>query len=475
VSEARPTREKVESPCRVPSQHLAYYRHGLHLVLIILSLIGADYAGAVLPAEIGVTRSASGQFIIHDQRRGGPSRLAATLVTNAQFTALDPTVLPVSCERLKQDVCRFLGITSTGNDKVQVMLNSAATADDDVRITRARFRDGWQYRVDLPDAIQKTRFVRAMAQVVLLDFANRNAPARCADIPVWMIEGLTQQLLATDAVGIIMPPPQRDLDGRVLSSTNLNARREDPLNNARVEFREHSVLSFADLSWPEERKWDEQSSEIYALSAQLFVNELLTLENGKGRLLDTLTLLPERYNWQVAFVGAFSNDFPRLIDVEKWWALRTLRFTAPDTIRTLPLDESWRRLEEALRQAAEIRASTNALPVQTETNLEAVVSSWDRDSQIDALQSRVRELDLLRPRLAPALGPVADGYRQALTAYLEQIGKKGSRLSLRKEAAQKKAQANLAARLKQLDSRLETLKPKEQPVVDTRKVPATTP
>jgi hypothetical protein len=186
-----------------------------------------------------------------------------------------------------------------------------------------------------------------------------------------------------------------------------------------------------------------------------------------------LTLLPERYNWQVAFVGAFSADFGRLVDVEKWWALRAMRFSSPDPIRTLPLDESWRRLEEALRQAAEIRAATNDLPMQTETNLESVVGSWDRDSQVDALHSRMRELDLLRPRLAPALGPVADGYRNALTTYLEQIGKKGSRVSLRKETAHKKAQADLVARLKQLDSRLEALKPTEEPVADTRKVQAT--
>lgn len=448
----------------------------LPAALFASPVCAAPAPAAVAVLEAGLTRSSSGQFIIRDQRQRGPSALAGSLVTNAQFMALDPTVLPVSCERLKQDVWRFLGITAAGNDKVQVVLHSASIPDESVRVIRERFRDGWQYRVDLPDAMQRTRFVRALVQVVLLDFANRNAPARCADIPFWMIEGLTQQLLATDAIEILVPPPQRNLDGRVLSSTNLNTRREDPLNNARVQFREHSMLTFADLSWPEERTWDESSSEVYGLSAQVFLNELLRLENGRGKLLDMLTLLPEKYNWQVAFVGAFSPEFGRLVDVEKWWALRTLRFTSVDPIRTLPLDESWRRLEEALRQAAEIRGATNELPVQIETNLEAVVASGsERDLQVDALQSRVRELDLLRPRLAPALGPVADGYRNALTTYLEQIGKKGSRINLRKEAAHKKAQANLVTRLKQLDSRLEALKPKEEPVADTRKVPAATP
>jgi hypothetical protein len=447
-------------------------RLGRCLLLLPFLWFGrAADATAALAPDTGLTRSVSGQFIIHDQRRTGASALAAQLVTNAHYVALDPTVLGVSCERVKQDVCRALGITESGNDTVQMMLQSASSSDDIVRITRARFPNGWQYRVDLPDAILRTRLVRAIVQVALLDFANRNAPARSADIPLWLIEGLTQQLLASDGVEIIVPPPQQGLDGRVLSSTNMNARREDPLNNARVQFREHAVLTFADLSWPEEKTWDDQSSEIYGLSAQLFVHELLTVENGRGRLRDMLTLLPDRYNWQVAFVAAFSPEFPRLLEVEKWWALRTLQFTSPDPIRTLPIEESWRRLEQALRQAAEVRGSTNELPVQTETNLEAVVSSWDHNSQVDALQSRVREIDLLRPRLAPALGPVADGYRQALTAYLEQIGKKSSHISSRKEAAHRKAQASLASRLKQLDSRLEALKPKDEPVADTRAIP----
>src|ERR1041385_1171809 len=277
--------------------------------------------------------------------------------------------------------------------------------------------------------------------------------------------------MSSDAIEIILPPPRHDLNGHILSVANVNARREDPLNNARAQLRAHPVLTFADLSWPEERAWNDESAELYRFSAQLFLHELLTIEGGQSRLREMLSLLPERYNWQVAFIEAFREDFPRLLEVEKWWALRTLRFTSPNLIQILPMDESWRRLEVALRQAADLRTSTNELPARTETNLQAVVSGWDRKSQIEAVQSRLRDLELLRPRLAPALVPVADGYRQALGSYLEQIGEKSQRLTIRKQAAYKRAQTAVLDRLNQLDSRLDALKPRDEPVADTRKLP----
>src|SRR5947207_15568356 len=174
----------------------------------------------VLP-DSGFTRSLSGQFIVHDQRRGGSSELATLLTTNAQFTAFDPTVLAVSCERLKQDLWRQLGINVPVSDRIHVVLQPAKSADDSINFIRERFRDGWQYRIDLPDVTQRLRYVRAMVQVILLDFANRGAPARSAQIPAWLLEGLSQQLLASDGVELIFPPPRQDLNGKVLSYTSV--------------------------------------------------------------------------------------------------------------------------------------------------------------------------------------------------------------------------------------------------------------
>ena len=42
-------------------------------------------------------------------------------------------------------------------------------------IEAEQFRDGWQYRVSLPDLCQRERYIRAIVNVVLLEVANRQA------------------------------------------------------------------------------------------------------------------------------------------------------------------------------------------------------------------------------------------------------------------------------------------------------------
>ena len=47
-------------------------------------------------AETTLTRSITGQFLVHDTRGSGPSQAASRLGTNAAFVVLDPTILAVS-------------------------------------------------------------------------------------------------------------------------------------------------------------------------------------------------------------------------------------------------------------------------------------------------------------------------------------------------------------------------------------------
>src|SRR2546423_201174 len=269
------------------------------LAVPILSLFFVEMAGRagqIVAPDSAVTRSVSGLFMIHDQRRSGPSQLADLLLTNSQFAAFDPTVLAVSCERVKNDLRKQLGLTASSRDKVHIALHTASAPDETISIVRQRFSDSWQYRVDLPDAADRVRYVRAMVEVVLLEFANRSAGTRSAEIPSWLIDGLTQQLLSSEAMEVIVPPPRRSVNGVVLTSTIRNERRQDPLEYARVQLRAHPMLTFAALSWPGEQAWSAESDEFYRLNSQLFVNELLGLENGALHLRQLLSLLAERYN-----------------------------------------------------------------------------------------------------------------------------------------------------------------------------------
>ena len=82
--------------------------------------------------------------------------------------------------------------------------------------------------VALPDVLPRTRFVRALTGVVLLEFANRDAGARSAEIPAWLTDGLSQQLLATGAVEIVLSSPGRTVNGLPESRTDRDRTRHGP-------------------------------------------------------------------------------------------------------------------------------------------------------------------------------------------------------------------------------------------------------
>ena len=69
------------------------------------------------------------------------------------------------------------------------------------------------YRVTLPDILPRTRFLRALTGVMLLEFANRGAGARSAEIPAWLTDGLSQQLLATGTVAMVLSSPGKVVNG----------------------------------------------------------------------------------------------------------------------------------------------------------------------------------------------------------------------------------------------------------------------
>ena len=111
---------------------------------------GASPSTAPFP-QVTSVRSQSGQFIINAvEAKAAPGRSVAVR-TNSGWVQLDPPLLSVSCERVKQILCRELGAPAAWRGKIYLVIHP----DDDrvIRILAERFRDGWQYRVDLPRQI----------------------------------------------------------------------------------------------------------------------------------------------------------------------------------------------------------------------------------------------------------------------------------------------------------------------------------
>ena len=384
--------------------------------LLFSALFFPAIARAQALSDAAATRSSvSGQFIVIGANPGPPP----AAVTNAEFVRLDPALLAVSAERVKKPLWRQLGIDPMmpWRGRIFLALHPAASPHEDVTIISTRFVGVWNYRVELPEVVSRMRLTRALTGAVLLELANRDNPGdRSAEIPTWLTEGLAQQLLS-DTPEMILSPPDQAVNG-LLENRSAIERGVDALAKARPVLQDHPALTFEQLGWPDDAQLSGDDGGIYCASAQLFVGKLLELNQGAEHLRVMLQILPRYYNWQTAFRAAFAADFPRPIDLEKWWALQTVSFAARAAGPLWTPAASRDKLDEILSVPVEMRSASNSLPVHAEISLQVVIRSFDAARQAAILQTKLQDLALAQWRMAPQFVVLTDAYRRALADYL---------------------------------------------------------
>lgn len=439
------------------------------LALALAGVDGAALAQTGLPDTVAA-RSLSGQFVVHGLQRTTPARLADALATNAACVELRPALLAVSSERIKQALGRELGDSSPWQGKIHLVLRPASSAADPVTIVSQRFRDGWNYRVELPQFVERTRYVRALVQTLLAEMANRRAGDKPAEIPVWLLEGLTQQLLASSEMQLILPPPRLALRGLTINPVMVEARRNDPLETVRLNLRHQRPCNIQELSWPAEEQLAGDGGDAYRSSAQVLVLELMRLDRGRECLRAMLDELAVCYNWQTAFFRAFQPHFRGPLDLEKWWALQLVHFTSRDPNPLATPAESWQRLDELLRVPVEVRRTASELPSSGTVSLQAVVREWNQLRQTPALQTKLRELELARLRTTPELGRLMEDYHQVLSSFLRRRDQVGLILTATTRDTNAKLRNLIGETVRQLnalDARRLRLKPEVAPATNT--------
>jgi len=367
--------------------------------------------------------SVSGQFIVIGPAPASPPTFLPGTAANTNLVRLEPAVLLVSAERIKQSLWRELGIAANApwQGKIFLILHPAQSPDEDVVIVSQPFLNGRDYRIQLPDVLSQTRFLRALTDALLLELANRNATGtRTAEIPAWLTDGLAQQLADSGLPEIVLSAPGKLVNGVPQSRTVATRRGLDPLADARRVLRDHAALTFAQLNWPTEAQLGGDDGGAYRRSAELFVSELLDLKSGPAHLRAMLAALPGCYNWQTAFQTAFRENFPRPLDVEKWWALQVVSFVAHDPGPRWTPDVSREKLDEILSVPVEVWTASNALPARTEVSLQAAIRNFEPSRQTAILETKLRDLELALLRMAPPLAALTDDYRLAIAGYLGQ-------------------------------------------------------
>jgi hypothetical protein len=406
-----------------------------------------------------LSRSFSGQFIIQSTSVRAGSPVAGLLENDTNFVRLDPTLLTVSCERIKQILWRELATTTAWKGKIFLRLYPPSSADDPVSIDLEQFRDGWQYCVTLPEITQRERYVFAIVNVLLLEFANRDAQVHSAELPMWLTEGLAREIFTSSQREIILPPPQASGHGLRMTTLMVNVRNENPLEQAHQELSAGPPLSFQQLSWPAPEQLIGEAGKLYRGSAQLFVHQLLSLPGGRAGVRAMLEDLPHYYNWQFAFLNAFHDSFKGPLDVEKWWSLQLVHFTGRELAETWSPEKSWQKLDELVRSAVQVRIGTNELPLHAEVALQTIIRDWPTARQAPALENKMLELQMLRLRLSRDLGPLVDDYCRTIESYLQNLNHAGSVLPFRKHTLQRRNAQEAVQHLDELDARRAALRP----------------
>lgn len=422
-------------------------------------------AQSPLPDMIS-TRSVSGQFTVVGVKQISPLANSFAVNGNSELIRLDPALLAISAERIKDSLWRELGINlaTPWRGQIFLALHPARSLDENVTIVSTKFSGGWNYHVELPDILSRTRFTRALAGVTLLEFADRNAGDRAAEIPAWLVDGFSQQLLAPGTSEMILSPPDKTVNGLSVNRTLSNERGLDPLAAARNILKNSSALTFDQLSWPTDEQLSGGDGGVYRASAQLFVGEILKLKNGAADLRAMLETLPQFYNWQTAFQKAFRGSFSGPLDVEKWWALRVVSFAAHDPGPMWTPAASREKLDEILSVPVEFRPMSNNLPAHAEISLQAVIRNFDSERQTEILQTKLRDLGLAQLRVSPQFAALTDAYRSAVADFLGQGGKASSHLN---RHSQKTGASDTLKKLDALDAQRRTIEETIKPDIFT--------
>jgi hypothetical protein len=398
------------------------------LAIMLGSLIASAVSAAPTDGAVRTVNSSSGQFVVR-----GPA--LAQLSTNSGFAdstliELDPNILAVTCERIKQALLRELTLADLWRGRVYVQINSALSTNQAPLVFAKPYLNGWQYQVELARSIEKPKLVSGLVQVLLMEIANRSAGLRSAEIPLWLSEGVAQALVHESEMDLVVPHPQRNFNLVNLSWQARQAARRDPLGEARGRLQTHASLSFTRLGDGLPNSAPEETWKTFQASAQLFVSELLWLPGGRSRLVEMLYELPFYLNWQSAFLNAFRGLFPRLLDVEKWWAVTITHFTGQDPTQAWAMPVALQKLDEALHPPVLISASRKDMPQRSRMSVQRIIKEWDYLRQRIVLKGVTAQLFSVRLKSPPELVALVEEYRAAIENYLAKRDQSGMARSL---------------------------------------------
>lgn len=376
-------------------------------------------ADASVPGMVSAN-SVSGQFVVVASPNVSPLASLPEIATNQAFVRLDPAFLAVSAERIKNSLLQKLGIESQmmQGGIIYLTLQPARALDENVEIFPSRFSGQWVFHVVLPDVLPRERLARSLTSVFLTDYANRNGGLHLAGVPAWLAEGMSQEALADTMQDVILSVPDQMINHIPVDRVSYTERGLDSMASVRGVLQTYSTLTFQQLCFPTDMELSGEDGGVYRASARLFLDELLALGAGPAKLRAVLDALPGYYNWQTAFFAVYNQNFSSPLQVEKWWALQTVIFSARSPGPQWTPAVSREKLDQILSVAADFRSTSNSMPVRAQVSLQDVIKNFNSAVQTQILHVKLHDLEIAQFRMVPSLAVLAAEYRNALSDYL---------------------------------------------------------
>lgn len=432
-----------------------------------LALVAALILASALPAlQVAVAvHSRSGQFIVHSPDPTPPSLARVGPPSTNNVLTLYPDPLAVSCERIKAAVLAELGLPDRWQGKVHVTIDPRAPPETFPTAMARRYGDGWHYSLRLPRETAGAPVVRGVVHAVLLELANRVPGPNLPEVPLWLVEALTGQVLSRVGADPLARPNQvtgkyGNALGQLMATLSERGLAEEDRRVLDLA-RARGLLTFEDISLPTPERLADPELEHYRACCQILFVALRNLPQGSQRLTAFLARLPRYLNWQSAFLDVYAPAFPRLLDLEKWWALTAQRLGATAGESNLParLGAAW--LEDLVVVEVVVRAARNAPPQRRRLNFQQILTDWDYPNQRAIFIQRSRALRRLAMSAMGDVRAVVEGYASVLENYLAGRDRLRYQPGLRGQGPALLASlvASTVARLDALDTRRRELSP----------------
>ena len=372
-------------------------------------------------------RSKSDQFII----AGQPVPANEVVLTQEPgMERLTTDVLAVAAERIKTDYLRVIGRKDNWKDNITLVINPKLASHDSLFPVAAGFKDGWIYRMEVPQTVSVEKLVRAIVTTLIREQVGRSLMNRAPNLPSWLSEGVTGCVFSHGAAPLVPHLAGTTLrsDGHSQGQAyHRNARRGQPSDLIRAALGEDRLMTFDELAFPTSFEEESVDAKRFKLSAHLFVYYLLELRDGREKVARTIDNLSDVLNWQTAFLSAFQEDFKSMLEVEKWWALVMAQFSSTQAIFdsqnglsvVLNTRATFAQLEALLSIDTRLWAVETDQPMTNRLAVQDLVRNTPFDDHLPHVTRTVEQLAALIPRANPPLVLLVDGYYRALSFYVD--------------------------------------------------------